>query len=111
MALVATAGAANIGGGVFSGSTLPAAPTILGGKCVRIGDATLCPGAAGAGPGGYGKHLVDQSLNRLPMLSTVLGGSVLVRIDGVGVATVGSATSCGHEITTSGTNDFLNVTA
>lgn len=104
MPLIATDTATNTGGGVYQGSSDPAAPIFNGGRCIKVGEGTTCPGAAGAGPGGYGNHPVDGEGNRLPFQSTITTGSEILKVNGVSVAIVGSKTSCGHDISTAGIN-------
>jgi len=94
----------NSGGAVFTGS-VPVARAASG-PFILPTDATTCPGAQGPGPGGYGLHGRDQDGNRLPMQTAPEAGScsVLVRVGGLPVAMIGTMTTCGHAMATSGTN-------
>ena len=87
MPLIATTGAIGAGGAVFvSADTSPGNPYMDGGQCVKVGDTAICPGHSS------------------PVVSTVLTGSASVFVNGVAVALVGSACSCGHPIISPGAN-------
>lgn len=94
MSLVCAAGALNAGGAVFPGNADPAAPTVNGGKVVLVGDTTTCPGHSPS-----------------PISTTVLSNGGNLSVNGVEIATVGSPCSCGHAMTTGGTNTTLTSTA
>lgn len=85
MPILAVDGAVGAGGAVYTSTGIGGGttPDLRGKKFLLVGDWAMCPGHSS------------------PQKSTIVSGDTKMKIKGIAVAIVGSATDCGHPIASS----------